>query len=277
MFSAHGRLYIGATINNNEPFRPEVMMNPSARLFLTACLGVALAQTAVSAPVRSQTVQYRSGRETVSGFLVLPSSEGKHPALVVVHEWWGLVPWVKEQAERLAAHGYVALAVDLYRGATTTQPSQASKLARSLPPGRALRDLQAAFHYLASRPDVNASKIGVIGWCMGGGWALRLAEHQPHLAACVVNYGELPRSSAQIQSIGAPVLGNFGGNDRGIPPSAVKAFAADMKAAGKSIDVKVYPGAGHAFENPNNRLGYRSRAARGTWTRTLAFLRGTLQ
>lgn len=252
-------------------------MNPRLHLFIVAFLSVAIGQSTAWGSVKTETVRYRSGDETVSAFLALPSSSGKHPALVVIHEWWGLVPWVKDQAGRLAANGYVALAVDLYRGATAENSSQASKLARGLPPARALGDLQAAYQYLASRPDVEPARIGVIGWCMGGGWALRLAEHQPHLAACVVNYGALPQSQESIRAIKAPVLGNFGRDDRGIPPAAVTAFAAAMKAAGNNIHVKIYAGAGHAFQNPNNKAGYRPQAARDAWARTLAFLNRTLQ
>ncbi|HTV54047.1 MAG TPA: dienelactone hydrolase family protein [Terriglobia bacterium] len=230
-----------------------------------------------SVPIRTQSVRYQSGTEIVRGFIAVPLSRGKHPAIVVIHEWWGLVPWVKEQTTRLAGQGYVALAVDLYRGESTTNPSHARQLARSLPAGRGLQDIEAAFNYLASRPDVDRHKIGSIGWCMGGGWSMRLAEHEPLLAACVVNYGELPRSSREVQAIHAAVLGNFGAEDRGIPPQAVYAFERAMKAHGEQINVKVYPGAGHAFENPNNKSGFRPAAAQDAWSRTLAFLNRELK
>lgn len=227
--------------------------------------------------VRTETVKYRSGSETVASFLAVPRTPGKHPAIVVIHEWWGLVPWVEAQAEKLARQGYVALAVDLYRGQSTTNPARARQLARSLPRERALQDLNAAFNYLASRRDVNKNKIGSIGWCMGGGWSLKLAEHEPRLAACVVNYGELPASPADIQAIRAPVLGNFGAEDHGIPPQAVHAFENIMKAAGKQVNAKIYSGASHAFENPNNKNGYRAQATRDAWRRTLAFLNRELK
>ncbi len=244
--------------------------------FLACAVLLASMTPAWAAPVKTATVQYRSGTNTAEGFLALPRSSGKHPALVVIHEWWGLTPWVKEQAEKLATQGYVALAVDLYHGKVTTEPSQASALMRGLNRDGALQDLEGAFNYLASRPDVDSSEIGSIGWCMGGGWSLQLAMHEPELAACVVNYGELPRTPSEIQNIRAPVLGNFGAKDRGIPPQAVDAFAAAMKRAGKNINVKIYPGAGHAFENPDNKAGYRPVAARDAWQRTIAFLNHTL-
>jgi carboxymethylenebutenolidase len=238
---------------------------------------VALASAALALPVKTETVAFRSGDETVSAYLALPDSPGPHPALVVIHEWWGLNDWVKEQAQRFAEQGYVALAVDLYRGKVAYDPNLAHELSRGLPQDQAVRDLKAAFNYLAARPDVRHDKIGSVGWCMGGGLSLLLAVNESKLAACVVNYGSLPTDKDEIQRIQAPVLGIFGAEDRGIPPSAVEAFEGAMKAAQKSIDVKIYDGAGHAFMNPNNKLGYREAAANDAWARTLAFLNRTLK
>jgi carboxymethylenebutenolidase len=242
---------------------------------LTAFLASTL--TLPGAPQGSRMVKYASGNETVSGYLALPESAGKHPAVIVIHEWWGLNDWVKGEADKLASHGYVALAVDLYRGKSTTDPEVAHELMRGMPQDRAVRDLKAAFTYLASRPDVEADKIGAVGWCMGGGYSILLAEHEPKLAACVVNYGALPTEPKDIARIQAPVLGNFGADDRGITPDAVHAFERAMKAAGKSADLKIYDGAGHAFENPNNKTGYRPAAAKDAWGRTLAFLEDKLK
>ena len=112
---------------------------------------------------------------------------------------------------------------------------------------------------------------------MGGGYSLMLAENEPKLAACVVNYGSMPTDKEVMQKIQAPVLGNFGAEDRGITPAAVEAFESAMKAGQKSIDVKIYDGAGHAFENPNNKLGYREAAAGDAWNRIIAFLSRTLK
>ena len=162
--------------------------------------------------------------EKVTGFLALPRDPRRHRAIIVIHEWWGLNEWVKEQAEKLAANGYVALAVDLYQGKVTADPSEARKLKRGLRQERAIGDLKAAFDYLAGRPDVDPKHIGSLGWSMGGGLAVQLAIHEPRLAACVVNYGPLPTNIADIQKINAPVLGIFGSLDRGIPPDKVRAF-----------------------------------------------------
>ena len=220
---------------------------------------------------KTETVSYKSGNETVSGYLALPDGGGKHPAIIVIHEWWGLNDWVKEQAQRYAAEGFVALAVDLYRGQLGTTPDEAHILMRGLPDDRGLRDLEAAFAYLASRPDVEANKIASIGWCMGGGWSIKLAEDQPKLAAFVVNYGSLPTDPTIIAKIKAPMLGNFGAEDKGIPPESVYAFEAAMKAGGKSADIKIYQGAGHAYQNPNNKDGYRKEATADSEKRIDAF------
>jgi len=232
-------------------------------------LGMGLQASA--AATKTETVNYKSGDETVSGYLALPDGGGKHPAILVIHEWWGLNDWVKEQDQKFAVQGYVALAVDLYRGKVGTTPDEAHILMRGLPDDRGLRDLEAAFAYLSSRPDVDASKIGAIGWCMGGGWSIKLAEDQPKLTAFVVNYGSLPTDAAIISRIKAPMMGNFGADDQGIPPESVRAFEAAMKAVGKSVDIKIYSGAGHAFENPNNKTGYRPEAAADSEKRIDAF------
>jgi carboxymethylenebutenolidase len=226
---------------------------------------------------KTEAIQFKSGNETISGFLALPDTPGRHPAIVVIHEWWGLNDWVKEQTEKLAANGYVALAVDLYRGKTATDPSEAHELMRGLPQDRAVRDMTSAFDYLAARKDVNPDRIGSIGWCMGGGLSLQLAIHEPHLVACVVNYGALPTDASDIQKISAPVLGNFGADDRGITPTDVLAFQKAMQNDGKRIDVKIYDGAGHGFENPNNKDAYRPEATADAWARITAFLNKTLK
>ena len=245
----------------------------SRRLFLpllTLCV-LGIGPTLRAEAPKAETVSYKSGNETVSGYLALPVGGGKHPAIIVIHEWWGLNDWVKEQAQKYAAAGYIALAVDLYRGQVGTTPDEAHILIRGLPDDRGLRDLEAAFAYLASRPDVHANKIGSIGWCMGGGWSIKLVEDQPKLAAFVVNYGSLPTDPAIIAKLKAPMLGNFGAEDKGIPPESVHAFEAAMKAAGRNADIKIYDGAGHAFENPNNKDGYRPEATVDSEKRISAF------
>jgi carboxymethylenebutenolidase len=252
-------------------------MNRKFVAALAGLLFVAFALLLRADPPRTETVSYKSGNETVSGFLALPAGHGKHPGIVVTHEWWGLNDQIKDETKKLAEQGYVALAVDLYRGKVATTPEEAHELMRGVPDDRGMRDLEAAFSYLAARRDVEASKIASIGWCMGGGWSIKLAMNEPKLAACIVNYGSLPTEISSIEKIHAPVLGNFGADDRGITPDSVHAFEAAMKAAGKSVDVKIYAGAGHAFQNPNNKASYRPEATADAWARMTAFLKKTLQ
>jgi carboxymethylenebutenolidase len=141
-----------------------------------------------------------------------------------------------------------------------------------LPGDRALRDLKAAYAFLQARADVRKHSIGAIGWCLGGKYTLALAVEEPTLAAAVPYYGAPPTDEAAIAKIQAPVLGNFGAEDKGPSPEQVKAFEAAMKKAGKSVDIKIYEGAPHAFANVNNPWGgYREAAAKDAWTRSLAF------
>jgi carboxymethylenebutenolidase len=211
------------------------------------------------------------GADTVSGFLAVPRNPGRHRAVVAMHEWWGLNAWVKEQATNLAANGYVVFAVDLYQGNVAANPSEARKLKRGLRDELVIRAMKASFDYLADRPDVDPTHIGSIGWSMGGRYALQLAIHEPRLAACVVNYGALPTDPVAIQRIHAQVLGTFGALDRGIPPGKVRAFEQSMRAANKPVEIKIYRGAGHGFQNPDNTRGYRPGPAADAWSRTLAF------
>ncbi len=226
--------------------------------------------------IKTSTVKYLSGKDTVSGFLASPVDKGEHPALIVIHEWWGLTPWVKNNAEDFAKKGYVALAVDLYRGKVTSDPEVAHELSRELPEDRAERDLKAAFSYLSSLTEVNKEKIGSIGWCFGGGYSLQTALMIPKLNACVINYGRLVTEKNSIDKINCPVLGIFGEQDRGIPPKSVKEFEDAMKKEGKNIKIVIYPKVGHAFMNPDNKGGYNKNAAGKAWLEIYSFLDKTL-
>jgi carboxymethylenebutenolidase len=232
-----------------------------------AAAPAAAAAVAATYSPKGSTVTFGEG----SGYLSAPKVRGKRPAIIVIQEWWGLNDWIRQQTDRFSAQGYVALAVDLYRGRVATTSDEAHELSRGLPQDRGVGVLKAAFHYLAARPDVDAKHLGVIGWCMGGGYALNLAIAEPRLAAAVINYGALQTDPATLAKIQTPILGNFGALDRGIPPTAVTAFDDTMDKAGKSSDVKIYEGAGHAFMNPNNKAGYVEPVATDAWKRIDAF------
>lgn len=240
------------------------------KLLAFGVLGLACS---TSARAGEEAVVFKSGVEQASGVLVTPEGKGPFPAVIVIQEWWGLTDWVKQQARALAKEGYVALAVDLYRGKATDKQEEAHQLMMGLPPDRALRDLQGAYAWLGARPDVKKGRVGAIGWCMGGRYTLQLATVEPTLAVAVAYYGVPPTDEAALAAIRAPVLGNFGGEDKGPTPDQAQAFAAALQKAGKTVDVKVYPGAGHAFANVHNPWGgYRKEAAEDAWARSTAFL-----
>jgi carboxymethylenebutenolidase len=243
--------------------------------FLLALVILFAASTAFA--VEGQAVSYKSGDETVQGVLYTPAGKGPFPAVIVIHEWWGLNAWVKEQASKLSDEGYVALAVDLYRGKVATTPDEAHEIMRGVPEDRAKRDLHAAFIFLVSQANVKTNRIGSIGWCMGGGYSLDVALQEPTLAADVINYGHLATDPDSLKKINAPILGLFGAQDRGITPDDVHKFANSLENMGKKIDVKIYDDAGHAFENPNNKEGYRAADAADAWKRTVDFLSETLK
>ncbi len=222
-------------------------------------------------------VSYPSGTETISGYLATPDGAGKKPAVVVIHDWLGLNGFSRGKADGFAAQGYVALAIDLYRGKSATDPDVAHQLMRGLPDDRALRDLKAAVAYLRSRPDVEAAKIGTVGWCMGGGWALNLAFAQPTLAGAVIYYGHLMTDPATIASLQVPLLGNFGGLDQGIPPASVQEFETIAKKDGKSVDFKIYPDAGHAFASSTDPKVFRPADAKDADARANAFFAKVLK
>ena len=246
-------------------------MNKIYSLILLALLA------SVSFAADGKPVSYKSGDDTVQALLYTPPGKGPFPAIIVIHEYWGLNDWVKEQASKLSDQGYEALAIDLYRGKVASTPDMAHELMRGVPEDRAKRDLHAAFEFLQSQANVKKSRIGAIGWCMGGGYALDVALQEPTLAADVINYGHLATDPAALQKINAPILGLFGGQDRGITPDDVHKFEAAVKQAGKVIDVKIYDDAGHAFENPNNKTGYRADDAADAWKRTVSFLAENLK
>jgi len=225
----------------------------------------------------SKTASYKSGDETVQAVLYTPDGKGPFPGIVVIHEWWGLSDWVKDQAAKLSDQGYVTLAIDLYRGKVAATPDEAHELMRGVPEDRAKRDLHAAVEFLTAQANVRKDRLAAIGWCMGGGYSLDVALQEPTLKADVINYGHLATDPESINKINASVLGIFGGQDRGIPVEDVKKFEQMLKQQGKKVEITVYPDAGHGFENPINKAGYRADDAADAWKRTTNFLASTLK
>lgn len=215
----------------------------------------------------------------VTGYLARPEGSEKQnlPALIVIHEWWGLNENVRDEAERLAGEGYVALAVDLYQGATADAPPAAMKLSRGLTenPGPAEDNLKQAYAYLTE--ELKAPRVGTIGWCLGGRWSFRTAQLFPDgVDATVIYYGSVKAEDAEVARLEMPVLGLFGSKDRVVPLPMVQAFEAQAKRLGRDVTIKVYDGADHAFANPSG-TAYDAPAAEDAWARTTAFLDANLK
>jgi carboxymethylenebutenolidase len=248
-------------------------------LLLTGCVAPP-APTAAHDPApaaATETVSFPSGQDTVRGVLCRPAGKGPFPAVVVVHDDRGLTDWVKEQARRLADHGYAALAVDLYRGQVADTLEDAHILSRGLPDDQVLSDLKAAVTYLATRPDVRAEAVGILGWDIGGGYALDAALRDPRLRAVVTCSGRLTTDPDRLRALNAPVLGLFGGKDEGITPETVSRFQAAMEKAGKRApQVEVYTTCGHDFMQAAGGSGREAKAAAAAWGKIDSFLAAEL-
>lgn len=257
---------------------PRTFLKSAILGFILVCISPLLAQSPSSSTVMSpQVVSFQSGGQTVHGVMYKPQGKGPFPAIVVIHEWWGLNDWVKQQAQIFSEHGYVTLAVDLYRGQVATDPEMAHELMRALPQDRGVQYLTSAVAYLKTQKDVKPNRLGAVGWCMGGGFALQLAIAEPSLRAVAINYGALDTDPAQLKKIHAAMIGNFGALDRGITPQDVQTFSAEMQKLGHPVDFKEYADAGHAFQNPNNKTGYRAADAANADQRMFTFFARTLQ
>lgn len=208
------------------------------------------------------------------GYLARPAKPGTYPAVVMIHEWWGLNSHIKDMARILADEGYVVLAVDLYQGAVATDPKIAGEKAGGVRanPAPALANMRAAVEFLRGRSDVQKEKIASLGWCFGGQQSLLLALGSSDLAATVIYYGNLVTEAEKLRAITWPVLGIFGETDTSVTVESVRAFEAALKEAGVTHEIHVYPGVGHAFANPSGQR-YAPTETLDAWEKTLEFLR----
>jgi len=229
-------------------------------------------------PVIGEEVTYgNAGGKPLRGYVARPKgAQGALPSLIVIQEWWGLNDNIRAMTRRLAGEGYQALAVDLYGGARADTPDAAMKLMNAVmqKPAAAQENLKLAAAWLEGK---GAKKLGVIGWCFGGGWSLGATLLMPgRIDGTVIYYGHLETDPAKLAAIKHPVLGLFGAEDQSIPVASVRAFESALKKQGTPVEIKIYEGAGHAFANPSGG-SYRPDAARDAWQRTTAFLARTLK
>ena len=208
---------------------------------------------------------------TVPAYLATPAG-GKGPGVVVIQEWWGLVPHIKHVADRLAGEGFVALAPDLYHGVETTEPDEAQKLMMGMRIEEALKDLNGAIDYLLHSDAVSDGKVGVIGFCMGGGVTLALAAARPEVAAAVPFYGAPQPSWWNPANVKGAVLGHYAERDGHITPAVARQIEEQLHANGVDVTIYNYPGTDHAFFNDDRPEVYDPAAAQLAWQRSIEFL-----
>ena len=223
-----------------------------------------------------EMIELASNGSTAQGYLALPAS-GSGPGLVVVQEWWGLVPHITELCDRFAAEGFVALAPDLYHGTTTTEPDEAGKLLMALDMERAAKDLGGAVDEVARRGSGRG--VGIVGFCMGGGLALLTATQRGDaVKATVPFYGLIPPQgpTPDWSKLGGPVQGHYAEEDDMAGPAAVEKLRAEIGTAGGEVELFLYPGTQHAFFNDTRPEVHDPEASATAWGRTLAFFRASL-
>lgn len=233
----------------------------------------------MAASIRDTMVQYPSGNVTMKAFVAAPQTTEKRPAVIVAQEWWGLTDHIKDIARRYAAEGYVAIAPDLYSRlgyALTTDAGEAGKLMNALKQEDGLSDLNATVAYLKSLSEVDGTRIGVTGFCMGGSYALMLPCVNPAIKAAVPFYGQVPNPDIPLQKLACPVLYLYGEDDGWITKADVQRLAAALKTYNKPGEIKTYPGAPHAFFRDTDPSVYRPEAAKDAWGRTKVFFKQQL-
>jgi carboxymethylenebutenolidase len=226
-----------------------------------------------------ELVTFPSNGHSCNGYLSSPESDSG-PGLVVIQEWWGLVPHIEDVVDRFADAGFVAIAPDLYHGETTTEPDEAGKLMMALNMEQAAKDMGGAIDYLLGLDAVTTSTVGVTGFCMGGGLALLLAARRPDaVSACVPYYGLIPWPDAQPDwsKLNASVLGHFAENDAFFSPEQARKLEDELKSHGKQVELFIHPNVEHAFFNDTRPEVHDADTASRTFDQTVNFLRDNIR
>ena len=251
-------------------------------LGLTGCAPLTTKPLSVAkAATVAESITYPAGAESGRGLLYRPAGPGPFPAVIVVHDDYGLTDWVKRQAERLVDRGYLVLAVDLYHDQAVGDVIDAHIMSRGLPQDQVMAELKAAANYLMRHPNQRGGDLGILGWGMGGGYALDAALQDARLRAVVTCYGRLTTDANVLAPLQAPVMGIFAGRDEGISPETIEQFRTAMRRAGKQLaDIHVYPECGHGFMNPEDPGRPSENATRATadaWSKIETFLAAELR
>jgi carboxymethylenebutenolidase len=231
-------------------------------------------RTADAGSLKGRSVTATVGGVTLAGYVSEPGGKGPFPAVIMIHEWWGLNPQIKERADTLAREGYVVFAPDLYHGKLATDPKTAGQYMNEVDPADALATLKAAYVWVKEQPTTRGKKIGSVGWCMGGGWSFQLGLNEP-VDAVVVYYGLVEKDPAVLKKLKGPVLGIFANKDGWITPEMANGFEQGLKTAQVVNQIHRYD-ADHAFANPSNP-NYKSEMATDAWKKTLAFFKANLR
>lgn len=223
-----------------------------------------------------QMINFDSGDERYDGYLAV-SDKGRGPGVIVIQEYWGLVGHIKSVADRFAAEGFTALAPDLYKGKQADEPDEAGKMMMALDIDEVSKVLSRAADWLSGQESVSSSKVGVVGFCMGGQLSLFTACLSPHIGACVDFYGIHPKVQPDFDKLQAPVLGLFAEHDEYTPPEVIEKLDQTLTQKGKAHEFKTYPGTHHAFFNDARPEVYDPEAATDAWSRVLRFFRENLK
>jgi len=220
-----------------------------------------------------ERVEFPSNSHTCQGYLA-----GRGPAVVVIQEWWGLVPHIEDIVDRFAKEGFLAIAPDLFHGKTTKSPDEAGRLLMELDADRAEREIAGAGDYLLGRPECPSKTYGVVGFCMGGALAQYTATKEgAKVGAAASFYGGFRKLSMDWNNLNAALLLIYAGNDKSVPAAQGEELGAKLKEMGKRVDVAVYPNTNHAFFNDTRKEVYDADAAHDAWRRTLDLFRANVR
>jgi carboxymethylenebutenolidase len=216
-------------------------------------------------------VEFPSNAHTCQGYFA-----GKGPAVVVIQEYWGLVPHIQDVVDRFAKEGFAAIAPDLYHGKTAKSPDEAGRMLMELDADRAEREIAGAGEWLLKQPECTSKTYAVVGFCMGGALAQYTATKEAKVGAAVSFYGGFKKVPMDWNNLRAPLLLIYGENDKGVPPEQGRQLEQQLKKIGKNVEVVIYPDASHAFFNDTRKEVHRPDAAADAWRRTVDLFRTAL-